>query len=300
MTSSPPQVSEPKAVPQATSAEAKEAAKAEAAATEASSEEEGVKDHPPASATPHSDLDHHGFFDRGEDGGELSDLDGYDERMAHKNTPAAIAAREKNWMYIKVIGGVCVFLMVAGLVRSKLAPVEEPTSISPPVVVVPPPPPSAPPALAKVDTPPAPPASASPGTAGSAAPGGSAIPVASAEDLPPAAGSAKAEEAAKPGDTPVVVAPPPGPAAEPTDAEKKSAVQEKHASQAFLDQGAFAKAVEAGEKSVALDPSDGEAWLMLGAAYQSMGKAAEARRSFSSCVQEGKKGPINECRAMLR
>jgi len=60
------------------------------------------------------------------------------------------------------------------------------------------------------------------------------------------------------------------------------------------------KAVDAGEKSVALDPTDGEAWLMLGAAYQSMGKTAEARRSFSSCVAEGKKGPIGECRAMLR
>ena len=49
-----------------------------------------------------------------------------------------------------------------------------------------------------------------------------------------------------------------------------------------------------------LDPADGEAWLMLGAAYQSMGKNAEARRTFSSCAAEAKRGPINECRAMLR
>jgi len=89
-------------------------------------------------------------------------------------------------------------------------------------------------------------------------------------------------------------------AAEPTADDKKTAAQEKRACQSLLDQGAFAKAVEAGEHSVSLDPTDGEAWLMLGAAYQSMGKPAEARRSFSACVAEGKRGPIGECRSMLR
>src|SRR5208283_302311 len=83
--------------------------------------------------------------------------------------------------------------------------------------------------------------------------------------------------------------PPPQVPSEPTEADKKNAVKEKRSCQALLDQGAFAKAVEAGERSVALDPADGEAWLMLGAAYQSMGKGAEARRSFASCVAEGKK-----------
>jgi Flp pilus assembly protein TadD len=46
---------------------------------------------------------------------------------------------------------------------------------------------------------------------------------------------------------------------------------------------------------VALDPSDAEAWLILGAAYQEKGDAANARRSFKSCLSEGKRGPKWEC-----
>jgi len=88
-------------------------------------------------------------------------------------------------------------------------------------------------------------------------------------------------------------------AAAPSEGDKKGAAQEKRTLQTLLDQGAFGKAIEAGERSVALDPTDGDAWLMLGAAYQSVGKAAEARRSFASCVSEGKRGQISECRSML-
>ena len=40
--------------------------------------------------------------------------------------------------------------------------------------------------------------------------------------------------------------------------------------------------------------------LILGAAYQEKGKTAEARRAFSACVKQGKKGAIGECGAMLR
>jgi Flp pilus assembly protein TadD len=59
-------------------------------------------------------------------------------------------------------------------------------------------------------------------------------------------------------------------------------------------------AIEAGERSVQLDPTDGEAWLILGAAYQTKGDAKEARRCYKSCVEQGKRGPRNECAAMLR
>ena len=289
----------------------------------------------PHSVAPPSDLDE--FFLRGDrqhhDGpvshaDDGSDLDAYDPRMAHKNTPEARARREKNWGYVKVAGGFCVVLMAAGLIRSRMAPVEEP---GPPVVVtvVGPTAPTVA-AAPKVEPPPVPVASAmvpagsaepvgsaAPGEVASAAASGSAgpaasapIPVTAAEDLPTApAGSGRFQEPVVPLGTAAkgtgvdpasgAVAVPVALAA-PTDAEKKSAVQEKRACSSFLDQGAFVKAVDAGEKSVALDPTDGEAWLMLGAAYQSMGKTAEARRSFSSCVAEGKKGPIGECRAMLR
>ena len=67
-----------------------------------------------------------------------------------------------------------------------------------------------------------------------------------------------------------------------------------------LESGRTGVAIEAGERSVALDPTDGETWLLLGAAYQEKGRAADARKAFTSCIKEGKKGPIGECRAMLR
>jgi hypothetical protein len=53
-----------------------------------------------------------------------------------------------------------------------------------------------------------------------------------------------------------------------------------------------------GLESVRLDPVDGEAWLILGAAYQMVGDAKEARRAFASCLKEGKRGPRGECAAM--
>jgi hypothetical protein len=79
-----------------------------------------------------------------------------------------------------------------------------------------------------------------------------------------------------------------------------TAAQEKKAARQALERSAFGKAIEAGERSVAQDPTDGEAWLILGAAYQEKGKHADARRCFGECVKQGKRGPIGECRAMLR
>lgn len=80
----------------------------------------------------------------------------------------------------------------------------------------------------------------------------------------------------------------------------KTALQEKIDARRALERGKTADAIAAGERSVALDPTDGEAWLLLGAAYQEKGKNADARRAFTSCTKEGKRGPVGECRAMLR
>ena len=80
----------------------------------------------------------------------------------------------------------------------------------------------------------------------------------------------------------------------------KTALQEKVDARRNLERGKLAEAIEAGERSVALDPQDGEAWLLLGAAYQEKGKNADARRCYKACLSEGKRGPIGECRAMLR
>jgi len=99
------------------------------------------------------------------------------------------------------------------------------------------------------------------------------------------------------------VAPGAAPGAAQTDTEAppaKNAQQEKRAAQALLERGAFGNAAAAGERSVALDPSDGEAWLLLGAAYESQGRKGDARRSYNNCLTQAKRGPIGECRAMLQ
>lgn len=74
----------------------------------------------------------------------------------------------------------------------------------------------------------------------------------------------------------------------------------KRACQRALDGGKLAQAIESGEASVAADPTDGEAWLLLGAAYDQKGRAADARTAYQSCVQKGKRGPVGECAALLR
>ena len=110
------------------------------------------------------------------------------------------------------------------------------------------------------------------------------------------AAEAKAGEA-KPGDAPKTDEAKPVVAAAAGD---KTALQEKNDARRNLERGKLAEAIEAGERSVATDPQDGEAWLLLGAAYQEKGKTAEARRAYTSCLKEGKRGPLGECRAMLR
>ena len=66
----------------------------------------------------------------------------------------------------------------------------------------------------------------------------------------------------------------------------------------LLEKGAGTDAIVAGRTSVALDPTDAEAWLVLGAAYQVVGNWQEARSAFQSCVRLAKRGPIAECRAL--
>jgi hypothetical protein len=85
---------------------------------------------------------------------------------------------------------------------------------------------------------------------------------------------------------------------EPSDPH--AALKAKQESQRALDLGKVALSIEAGERSVRLDASDAEAWLILGAAYMQHGGGAQARRSFTSCVQLAKRGPRNECAALLR
>jgi hypothetical protein len=102
--------------------------------------------------------------------------------------------------------------------------------------------------------------------------------------------------AASPDKSAAAAQPPP----ETMPAEKpKTAWQEKQTAKAALERGANGAAVAAGERSVALDATDAEAWLVLGAAYQAMGNVGQAKRAFHSCVAHGRKGPVSDCRDML-
>ena len=114
------------------------------------------------------------------------------------------------------------------------------------------------------------------------------------EPTPVAAANVAAAETPSP--TPEPAASPDAPA----ELDPKAAKKEKLASQVALERGKNDAAIEAGERSVKLDPTDGEAWLILGAAYQAKGKAIDARRCFTACLKEGKRGPKGECAAMLR
>jgi tetratricopeptide (TPR) repeat protein len=109
--------------------------------------------------------------------------------------------------------------------------------------------------------------------------------------------------AAAPLPPPVDAVPPPPPAdevaAEPPP-PAKSAKEEKEDARKALERGKRQDAIDAGQRSVDLDPTDAEAWLILGSAQQEAGHWKEARESFVACTKQAKAGPIGECRMMLR
>jgi len=108
--------------------------------------------------------------------------------------------------------------------------------------------------------------------------------------------------ATPPAESPVAPAPaePDPPAATTATAgpDPEAAAKEKNDCRAALERGKVADAIEAGERSVALDPTDSEAWLILGAAYQQKGDMKNARRSYRACLEQGKRGSKSECAAM--
>ncbi len=119
---------------------------------------------------------------------------------------------------------------------------------------------------------------------------------AAASDTAPAPPpSASAAASAEPSAT-VAAVDPTGDA--PAELDPKAALKERRQAQRSLDNGKIADAIDHGEASVKLDPTDAEAWLLLGAAYQMKGDLASAKRSFGSCLKEGKRGPRGECAAM--
>lgn len=144
---------------------------------------------------------------------------------------------------------------------------------------------SSPPALAELATPSNVPAATAAATAAS-----------------PAAASGEPAATASPSAGPAASAAPVAtePAASARVTPTEDAVRLREASRSALERGSLKTSVEAGESAVALDPTDSEAWLVLGAAYQQMGNLEQARRCFRSCLEKGKGGSRGECAAMLR
>lgn len=109
-------------------------------------------------------------------------------------------------------------------------------------------------------------------------------------------------QAAAPASTPkpALVDPAPETQAEDPALRAKEALRLREVSRSALERGRIKESLDAGESSVALEPADAEAWLVLGAAYQQAGNAVDARRCFRACVDKGKRGPREECASMLR
>jgi hypothetical protein len=69
--------------------------------------------------------------------------------------------------------------------------------------------------------------------------------------------------------------------------------------QRYLERGNIARAIDTAKRATVIDPSDAEAWLTLGAAYDAWGNRAQARSAYQSCVDRGHGGRVTECRALL-
>lgn len=212
-----------------------------------------------------------------------------DSKIVHKMRPEVRARRQKFARYVEIAIGISAILCVAAAVQVSRARANTQEARPAAAAMVVPAAASAPQGVAAPDLPAVPP------EAVHAQPGDKPQAV-----FPEQAAAPAVDPAAAPNAAPVAAKD--GAVANPAllDIPTKTALEEKKDSRVALERGQFKKAVDAGERSVALDPTDGEAWLMLGAAYQSQGNNADAHRCFAACLKEGKKGPLSECRAMLR
>jgi tetratricopeptide (TPR) repeat protein len=256
---------------------------------------------------PAVELDHESFFEAGEKADKEHravargviphDHDHEHEvdlHVKHKMSPAVRERRARFTKYVKWAVGASAIVCLAALIRVTVARGHADTSVgtggSQAAEISQSPLPTPVPVAAPVPEP----------ATAQAAP---TPPVVAAD--PPATAPAPTDTAAAPGAAPGAAAVPgaaataPAPASD-TPTDPVAAKEEKVAARKALERGDMKGAIEAGERSVALDPTDGDAWLLLGAAYQERGKGADARRAFTACVKQGKRGAIGECAAMLR
>lgn len=125
---------------------------------------------------------------------------------------------------------------------------------------------------------------------------------------PAPAAAAKARPAAVvPAPVPAnLVAPPQAPsvvlAAEraPSVIDPAAALDARERARSALSKGDVRTAVSVGTQSIELDPSDAEAWLVLGAAEMAIGERGQALSTFRACTKVATRGPRHECGQMLQ
>ena len=67
-----------------------------------------------------------------------------------------------------------------------------------------------------------------------------------------------------------------------------------------LNAGRNKEAAAYAKRAVEADPSNSEAWIVLGAAQSSLGDRKAARQSYKSCAEQGRGEYVIECKRMLR
>jgi Flp pilus assembly protein TadD len=65
-----------------------------------------------------------------------------------------------------------------------------------------------------------------------------------------------------------------------------------------LAKGDTARAVSLARQAVSGNPSNADAWLILGAALQASGNGSAARDAYRSCVTQAHSANVNECRML--
>ncbi|HWL85959.1 MAG TPA: response regulator [Polyangiaceae bacterium] len=69
--------------------------------------------------------------------------------------------------------------------------------------------------------------------------------------------------------------------------------------QRLLERGDAAGAADLARRAVNADPTNAEAWLTLGAAYEAQGSRALAHGAYKSCVDKAEGPRVSECRALI-
>jgi Flp pilus assembly protein TadD len=67
----------------------------------------------------------------------------------------------------------------------------------------------------------------------------------------------------------------------------------------LLERGSASRATEVARRATSADPSNAEAWLTLGAAYDASGNRAQARLAYKNCVDNCQGPRVGECKALL-